>query len=157
MSELRVERLGPDQLAEMRAMNHLFGEMFDDQASYAVSPPSDAYLLDLLGDSTFVALAGFYGEEMVGALAGYELRKFEQQRSEFYIYDLAVVEPYRRRGVATALIDALKPIARDRGGWVIFVQADHGDDPAIALYKKLGLREDVMHFDITPDDQPNAA
>jgi len=28
------------------------------------------------------------------------------------------------------------------------VQADHGDDPAIELYSKLGVREDVIHFDI---------
>jgi aminoglycoside 3-N-acetyltransferase I len=38
-----------------------------------------------------------------------------------------------------------------RGAWVIYVQADYGDDPAIALYSKLGTREDVMHFDIAPD------
>ncbi len=25
-----------------------------------------------------------------------------------------------------------------------------GDDPAIALYTKLGVREDVLHFDIAP-------
>jgi aminoglycoside 3-N-acetyltransferase I len=31
---------------------------------------------------------------------------------------------------------------------VIFVQADYGDDPAIALYSKLGTREEVLHFDI---------
>jgi aminoglycoside 3-N-acetyltransferase I len=31
---------------------------------------------------------------------------------------------------------------------VIFVQADHGDDPAIALYERLGVREEVLHFDI---------
>ena len=29
-------------------------------------------------------------------------------------------------------------------------QANHGDEPAIALYTKLGTREDVMHFDILP-------
>lgn len=28
-------------------------------------------------------------------------------------------------------------------------QADHGDEPAIQLYTKLG-RRDVMHFDIEP-------
>jgi len=42
----------------------------------------------------------------------------------------------------------LKPIVAARGAWVIFVQADHGDEPAIALYSKLGQREDVLHFDI---------
>jgi aminoglycoside 3-N-acetyltransferase I len=31
---------------------------------------------------------------------------------------------------------------------VIYVQADKGDDPAIALYTRLGIREDVLHFDI---------
>ena len=25
-----------------------------------------------------------------------------------------------------------------------------GDDPAVALYTKLGVREDVMHFDLPP-------
>jgi len=36
-----------------------------------------------------------------------------------------------------------------RGADVIFVQADYGDDAAVALYTKLGAREDVMHFDIS--------
>jgi aminoglycoside 3-N-acetyltransferase I len=43
--------------------------------------------------------------------------------------------------------------AAQRGVYVIFVQADYGDDPAVALYTKLGTREDVMHFDILPSDQ----
>lgn len=34
--------------------------------------------------------------------------------------------------------------------YVIFVQAGHGDEPAIALCTKLGVREDVLHFDIAP-------
>jgi aminoglycoside 3-N-acetyltransferase I len=46
------------------------------------------------------------------------------------------------------LIAELQRIAAERGAWVIFVQADHDDDPAIALYSKLGRREDVLHFDI---------
>jgi aminoglycoside 3-N-acetyltransferase I len=86
----------------------------------------------------------------VGGLAGYVLPKFEQQRSEFYLYDLAVAEAHRRQGIATALIRELQHVAADRGVYVIFVQADHGDDPAIALYTSLGIREDVLHFDIPP-------
>ena len=55
---------------------------------------------------------------------------------------------HRRRGIATALIEQLKMIAGARGGYVIYVQADLGDSPAIELYTKLGTREDVLHFDI---------
>ena len=86
--------------------------------------------------------------KVVGGLIAYELPKLEQNRSEIYIYDLAVAQSSRRRGVATALIERLQRIAVERGAWVVFVQADHGDDPAISLYTKLGVREDVLHFDI---------
>ncbi len=42
---------------------------------------------------------------------------------------------------------------------MIFVQADTGaeDEPAIALYTKLGTREDVLHFDIVVDGGDGAA
>ncbi len=84
----------------------------------------------------------------MGGIAAYELHKFEQERSEIYIYDLAVAAAHRREGIATALIQELKKIAASRGAYVIFVQADIGDAPAIELYTKLGTREDVLHFDI---------
>jgi aminoglycoside 3-N-acetyltransferase I len=87
---------------------------------------------------------------VIGGIAAYVLPKFEQARSELYIYDLAVDQQHRRQGVATAMIGELKKLAAARGIYVIFVQADHGDEPAIALYTKLGLREDVLHFDIAP-------
>ncbi len=85
---------------------------------------------------------------MVGGLVAYEFDKLEQPRREMYIYDLAVSAAHRRQGIATALIDRLQGIADERGAWAVFVQADHGDEPAIALYTKLGRREDVLHFDI---------
>jgi len=46
------------------------------------------------------------------------------------------------------LIARLRAIAHERGAWAVFVQADPGDEPAIALYTGLGTREDVMHFDL---------
>jgi len=53
--------------------------------------------------------------------------------------------------VATALISRLRRLAKARGAWVIHVQPDHGDAPAIALYTSLGTRKDVAYFDIAPD------
>ena len=133
----------------MGAMVDMFGAVFDDPA-YRAKRPSRAYLDRLLASDTFIAIAAVDGDDVVGGLAAYELRKFEQERSEIYIYDLAVAQAHRRQGIATALIQKLQNVAAERGAWVIFVQADYGDDPAIALYSKLGAREDVMHFDIKP-------
>src|SRR5687768_266472 len=127
-SAIPVHALRASDLQRMRQTLTLFGEVFDDRATYCGNPPDDAYLADLLGDDNFIALAALDGGDVVGGLAGYVLRKFEQRRSEFYIYDLAVAESHRRRGVATALIRTLQDTAAARGIYVIFVQADHGDD-----------------------------
>ena len=131
-------------------MLDLFGHVFDQVDTYISAQPQRPYLERLLGGEQFIGVVALNGETVVGALAAYELKKFEQERSEIYIYDLAVDEGYRRQGVATGLIEHLKGIARRRGAYVIFVQADYSDEPAIALYTKLGIREDVLHFDIAP-------
>ena len=143
-----VVRIGPDDIALMQSVLTTFGEAFDDVATYNGARPSTAYLKRLLGGENFIALGALKDGEVVGGLAAYELRKFEQERSEIYIYDLAVAAAHRREGIGTALIAELKKVAVERGAYVIFVQADLGDDPAIALYTKLGTREDVLHFDI---------
>ena len=145
-----ILRLGPDDLPRMRALNAMFADAFEDPEHYAAAPPSDGYLADFLRREDVFALVALDEGEVVGGLVAYELVKFEQERSELYIYDLAVAETHRRRGVATATIRRLQQIAAERGAYVIFVQADYGDDPAIALYESLGEREEVLHFDIPP-------
>lgn len=144
-----IRRLGPGDAALAKALNELFAVAFDDPQSYRPAPP-EAYLEGLLAKPHISVLVALDDDLVVGGLIAYELEKFEQARSEIYIYDLAVAETHRRRGVATALIGVLQDIAAGRGAWVIFVQADYGDDPAIALYDKLGAREEVLHFDIPP-------
>ena len=147
---LEVRVLTASDLPLARGLLALFGAAFEDADTYGSAPPSDAYLVKLLTREHFIAIAAVEAGEVVGGLVAYELQKLEQERSEIYIYDLAVAEAARRRGIATAVIQRLREIAVLRGAWVIYVQADYGDEPAIALYTKLGSREDVMHFDIAP-------
>lgn len=149
---LDVRQLTTNDVALAEALLTTFGEAFNDVDAYTENRPSADYLRRLLGGDSFIALAALKNDDVVGGIAAYELRKFEQERSEIYIYDLAVSSAHRREGIATALIEELKKIAAARGAYMIFVQADTGieDEPAIALYTKLGTREDVLHFDIAP-------
>ena len=136
----------------MKALLAVFGEAFGDPETYGGAIPSDAYLEQLLAREHFIALVAVKNDKVIGGLAAYELEKFERARSEIYIYDLAVSKTHRRQGIAIALIKELERIGAARGAYVIFVQADYGDDAAIALYTRLGSREDVLHFDIALDD-----
>lgn len=126
----------------------MFAEAFDEAEVHRGKRPGAPWLESLLASDQFIALAALKGGKVVGGIAAYELPKYEQARREIYLYDLAVAETHRREGIATALILELKKIAAARGAYVIFVQADKGDDPAIALYSRLGTREDVLSFDI---------
>lgn len=143
-----IRRLESGDTRLLRDMLTMMGEVFDEPATYTAAQPDDAYLDGLLGGRHFIAIVASAGGRVVGGLAAYELQKFEQARSEIYIYDLAVDAAHRRRGIATGLIDRLRGVARERGAWVIYVQADPPDAPAVALYTKLGVREEVLHFDI---------
>lgn len=147
---MTVRQLGSGDRALLRQLMDVFGDAFEDRATYGAAPPSDSYFEKLLARDSFIALIALHDEKVVGGITAYDLPKPEQERNEIYLYDLAVAESHRRQGIATALIAALQRIAAARGAWVVFVQADHGDDPAIALYTKLGAREDVLHFDIAP-------
>ncbi len=136
----------------LKELLKVFGDAFQEPETYQGAIPSPGYLQALLGQRQFIVVVALdESGGVVGGLAAYELMKFEQERSEIYIYDLAVSEHHRRRGIATGLINKLKEIARQHGAYVIFVQADAGDIPAIRLYESLGIREDVHHFDIAVD------
>jgi len=150
-----IRTLSPSDVDLMESMLDLFAEAFQDPGAYSKARPDRDYRQRLLALPHFIALAAVEGGAVVGGLAAYELQKFEQPRSEIYIYDLAVAEAHRRRGIATALIQELQRIASRRGAWVVYVQADRDDAPANALYEKLGVREDVLHFDIPVPSVPH--
>ena len=148
---MAVRRLGPGDGAVLRAHRAVYRDAFADAETYDAAPPDDAEVERLLGLDHLIELDASIDGESVGALTAYVLPKIERERSEIYLYDLAVVEARRRQGVASALIGELRAVARRIGAWMIFVQADRIDTAAVALYDKFGeVREEPFHFDIRP-------
>ena len=82
-AEFEVRRLFAADLQVMRDLLRVFGEAFDEIETFSARKPGDDYLMGLLGNSDFVALAALERGEVIGGLAAYELPKFEQQRSEY--------------------------------------------------------------------------
>jgi aminoglycoside 3-N-acetyltransferase I len=143
-----LQHLATADAALLKALSRMFGEAFGETDTYQNALPGDAYLARLLGREHFIAIAAIADDRVVGGLVAYVLDKFEQDRREIYIYDLAVLENHRRKGIAAAVIGELERIAAERNAYVIFVQADLQDDAAIALYDSIGTRTTAHHFDI---------
>jgi aminoglycoside 3-N-acetyltransferase I len=86
---ISIRQLDAHDLALMEGLLANFGEAFEDVETYNSFRPSNTYLKRLLGRDYFIAIAALKNETVVGGIAAYELQKFEQERSEIYIYDLA--------------------------------------------------------------------
>lgn len=112
-----IQQVMSHQLDRLKSLMSLFGRVFDESATYVDRQPDDDYLRSLLDSDIFIALVAVKEGQIIGGLAADELKKFEQARSEIYIYDLAVDEDHRRQGIATALIEKLRAIAEEQGAW----------------------------------------
>lgn len=147
------KRLGGEDAGLMAGLNSLFSEVFEDAENYSSHKPSAEYLQKWLVDSNNIALVAIDNNIVVGGLAAYTLHKFEQDRSEVYIYDLAVSKDYQRMGIATSLINELRTVAEAQNSYVIFVQADEGDE-AVEFYESLHPSENIKtrNFDFSIDN-----
>lgn len=146
-----LRRLTAKDLDALRALNIVFGRAFDDSKTYMDNQPSDEYLRRFLGNEHHIVLVAENDGEVIGGLVAFVLDKFEQERCEIYIYDLAVASNARRMGVGAGLIQRLQEMATEIGAYVVFVQADEGD-AAVDFYESLEPTENVRtrSFDYPP-------
>lgn len=140
--DITTQRLSSSDLSIMRALNEVFGRTFEDPENYRNHLPSDAYLVQFLDDKKHIVLVAKQAEKIVGGLVAYQLDKFESERREIFIYDLAVDPAFQRQGIGRKLIESLKLSAKEIGAYTIFVQADEGDQ-AIKFYEALGPSENL--------------
>ena len=150
MAAYKIQQITADNLGQMEHLLDLLADVFNEPNYCSPNRPDRPYLHRLLSNPQFIALCAVEDDAIVGGLTAYELPRYEQPRSEIYICDLAVAETHRRKGIATALIQHTRTIARKRGAWVVYIQAEDGDEAPIAVYSKLGKQEKVVHFTIEP-------
>ena len=115
--ETTVRRLGPGDEDVVR--------------HFADAEPQTA----LLASEDSIFFAAFDGETPVGFAFGYDLPRRHGAPSILFVYELEVDEPYRRRGVATALMTALREASRSPEA---FVLTEPENEAANALYASLG-------------------
>jgi len=80
---------------------------------------------------------------VVGTLDGYALRQPHVRRPQFLLYEIDVAEPFRRRGIGRALIDAFADEARRRDAEDVWVLTHRSNAAAVALYRACGFAPDA--------------
>jgi aminoglycoside 3-N-acetyltransferase I len=98
----------------------------------------------LLADPRTLMLVAFDGVTTVGFVLAHELPRRHGDRAKLFVYEVDVVETHQRRGIASALLERLAELARERGIRVGFVLTDPGNGPANALYRSAGGATESM-------------
>jgi ribosomal protein S18 acetylase RimI-like enzyme len=122
--EIRVLRPGDDGL--VAAASHLF----DGPAR----PDATARFLAEDGHHLLIA---YEDERAVGFVSGVEVTH-PDKGTEMFLYELGVDEPFRRRGIAHALVERLAALARAAGCYGMWVVTDHDNEAARATYEGAG-------------------
>jgi ribosomal protein S18 acetylase RimI-like enzyme len=112
---------------------HAAGFLFDDP------PDSDATRRFLAEATHHLLMAYDPAGRPLGFVSGVEVTH-PDKGTEMFLYELAVDEPVRRRGIGRALVRGLEALARERGSRGMFVFADHDNEPARATYSSAGGR-----------------
>ena len=122
--DIRVLRPGDDGL--VAAASHLF----DGPAR----PDATARFLAEDGHHLLVA---YEEERAVGFVSGVEVTH-PDKGTEMFLYELAVDEPFRRRGIGRALVERLTVVAQQAGCYGMWVITDEDNEAARATYEGTG-------------------
>jgi len=134
MREIQIERLGIDTIGSARELFTLMAGVFETESK----PLSNHYLSRLLGRDDFWVFAASFEGRTVGGLTAYSLPLTRIEQSEIFIYDIAVVPQYQRRGIGSQLVTAVRSHASATGITVAWVPADNEDAHALDFYRSLG-------------------
>lgn len=134
MSGIRVERLTAAGIERARTLFAAMAQVFETEAE----PLSDAYLRRLLERDDFWALEAAADGRAVGGLTAHVLPLTRAEVSEVFLYDIAVIPEFQRRGIGRQLVATLRAQATAAGITVLFVPADNEDAHALDFYRALG-------------------
>jgi ribosomal protein S18 acetylase RimI-like enzyme len=122
--EIRALAPGDDEL--VAAASHLFDGPAD--------PPATRRFLE---DERHHLLVAYEDGHPVGFVSGVEVTH-PDKGTEMLLYELAVGEAFRRRGVATALVEGLAELAREHGCYGMWVLTGEENLAALATYEGTG-------------------
>lgn len=120
--DVRIRRAGQEDVGEIAR----FAEAFD----YEVLSEETRRFLD---DDRHHLVLGYVDDRPAGFASAVEVFH-PDKRGELFLNEITVMERARRHGVASALIDELKRLGRERGCVSMWVLTDEENAPAMGLY-----------------------
>ena len=137
IDSVMICRLHPEDAAVASTLFRTIAGVFEEGAECLPA----SYVESILRNPSFWAIGAFAGDEILGGLTAHTLSMTRSASREVFLYDIAVREGWRRRGIGRRLLVFLREAAAAEGIDVMFVPADNEDLPALDFYRALGGAE----------------
>jgi aminoglycoside 3-N-acetyltransferase I len=110
--------------------------------------PDSIYLKKMLDNKGFLSFIAIKDGKVIGGLTAYILDRYDSEKPAAYIYDLAVLVEYQRKGAGKQLIAAINGYCEENGFSEVFVQTETDDLQAINFYRTTPINNELRatHF-----------
>jgi aminoglycoside 3-N-acetyltransferase I len=143
MNLIEIRKLTSRDLSAFKTLLLLFNQAFEEERDLS----NAEHLSALLNNRQFVVLAAFSGEKILGGLTAYELPLYYDNKTELFLYDMAVHPDHQRKGIGKQLLEFLKDYCAKNEINTFFVLAHEEDVHALEFYRATGgQREHVANF-----------
>jgi len=123
---MNIRLMGPEDGQRLHESGHLFDDL----------PLADA-VDRFLADPSHHILIAYEDDLAVGFVSGVETTH-PDKGTEMFLYELAVDEPHRRRGIGQALVAELAELAAGRGCYAMWVLTEESNAAALGTYQAAG-------------------
>jgi aminoglycoside 3-N-acetyltransferase I len=140
-----IELLKSNDIDKLDELISVFENVFEMEN---FKRPSKTHFQKLLNKGNLLAVIAKTDNKIIGGLTVYLLDQYYSERPLAYLYDLAVLTEYQRKGIGKKLIEFLNKYCRSKRFEELFVQADKADDHATDFYRltKPTREDQVVQF-----------
>lgn len=141
---MQIRRLGEDDAS-------VATEVIEKMKSHGTTDLTPATMRRFLsGDDRYLIAALDSHNAPVGFLLAYELARVDREQPMMLLYEIEVSEPWRRKGVATAMVNLLKGFCADHNVYKMWAETGISNVAARNLYVGTGAvvttDEDCLSF-----------
>jgi aminoglycoside 3-N-acetyltransferase I len=143
--KIDILKLSPNDIEDFSKLISVFEKAFEwDDFSF----PNISHLQKVMDNPYFLAFVAKADQKLVGGLTAHILHRYDSEKPAAYIYDIAILTEFQRKGIGKSLIATLNDYCKKEGFSEVFVQAETDDSQAVNFYRTTSINSELKatHF-----------